>query len=125
MRVSTETKVNLVSQPLIVKEEYLPRQQPIFTVKGTNIYEVYTLSSFRSHPGFPILVERLNEHFGRFEEKWINKIQYRADSDIHYFQLQVRFLPFLIDVDLEAHYYGNTKKAALLQIDERVFDSKS
>jgi hypothetical protein len=28
----------------------------------------------------------------------------------------------LIDVDLEAHYYGSTKKAALLQIDEKVFD---
>lgn len=66
MRVDIETKDNLISQSFSVKEEYLPRQQPIFTVKGTNTYEVYTLTSFRSHLAYPILVERLNDHFGRF-----------------------------------------------------------
>jgi hypothetical protein len=44
---------------------------------------------------------------------------------VHYFQFQVKFVPFLVDIDLEAHYYGSTRKASLLQIDEKVFgDSK-
>jgi hypothetical protein len=103
-------------------EEYLPRVQPIFTVKGTSKYDVYTLVRFRSHPAYAILSQKLNEHFGSFDEKWISKIQYRLDIDIHYFQFQVRFIPFLVDIDLEGHYYGSTKKAALLQIDEKVFD---
>lgn len=121
----TITEVKTVNVKPADKEEYLPRLQPIFTVKGTNSYDLYSLPSFRTHPGYSIVVDRLNQHFGRFDEKWISKIQYRLDSDIHYFQLQVRFLPFLVDVDFEAHYYGSTNKASLLQIDEKIFDARS
>jgi len=67
----------------------------------------------------------LNNHFGRFEDQWISRIQYRVDVDVHYFQIQVQFIPFLCDVDLEAHYYGSTSKAAILQIDEKTFNSKN
>ena len=107
-----------------VVEEYLPRLQPIFTVKRTSEYEVYSLGSFRSHAGYGVVSEKLREHFGRFEEKWISRIQYRMDSEIHYFQLQVRLVPFLVEVDLEAHYYGSSRRVALLQIDEKVFDPR-
>lgn len=99
--------------------------QPIFTVKRTNVYDVYSLVSFRNHQAYAVLSQKLTDHFGFFDEKWISKIQYRLDNDIHYFQFQVRFVPFLVDVDLEAHFYGSTRKAALLQIDEKVFDPVS
>lgn len=46
------------------------------------------------------------------------------DVEVHYFQIQVQFIPFLCDVDLEAHYYGSTSKAAILQIDEKTFNSR-
>ncbi len=72
-----------------------------------------------------MLSKKLTGHFGFFDEKWISKIKYRLDNDIHYFQFQVRFVPFLVDVDLEAHFDGSTRKVALLQIDEKVFDPVS
>lgn len=120
---ATPTKKETTSTTVITTtEEYLPRLQPIFTVKRTNVYGVYNLVNFRNHQAYAVLSQKLTDHFGFFDEKWISKIQYRLDNDIHYFQFQVRFVPFLVDVDLEAHFYGSTKKAALLQIDEKVFD---
>jgi hypothetical protein len=107
----------------VVKDEvYLPRQQPIFSVKTIDGYQLYTLDTFRRHPGYKTVVAGLTNHFGRFEDVWINAIQYRVDVDVHYFQIQVQFIPFLCDIDLEAHYYGSSEKAAILQIDERVFN---
>ncbi len=104
-------------------EEYLPVTQPIFSVKSIDGYGQYTLEKFRGHTGYQTVVTQLTNHFGRFEEQWISRIQYKLDTEVHYFQIQVQFIPFLCDVDLEAHYYGNTQKAAILQIDERVFNS--
>lgn len=119
---TTVTTTSTRTVTTAVTEEYLPRLQPIFTVKRTNAYGVYTLTNFRNHPSYTVITQKLNDHFGSFDEKWISKIQYRLDNDIHYFQFQVRFVPFLVDVDLEAHFYGSTRKAALLQIDEEIFN---
>jgi len=105
-------------------EDYLPITQPIFSVQTVDGYGLYNLDKFRIHPGYKTVVSQLTDHFGRFDEQWISRIQYRVDiASVHYFQIQVQFIPFLCDVDLEAHYYGSTQKAAILQIDERVFSS--
>ena len=89
-------------------EEYLPVTQPIFSVKSVDGYGHYTLEKFRGHTGYRTVVSQISTHFGSFDENWISRIQYRPDGDVHYFQIQVQFIPFLCDVDLEAHYYGKT-----------------
>lgn len=108
---------------IVIDDDFLPVTQPIFSVKSVDGYGQYTLGQFRGHTGYRTVVSQISSHFGRFDENWISRIQYKPDGDVHYFQIQVQFIPFLCDVDLEAHYYGNTQKAAILQIDERVFSS--
>jgi hypothetical protein len=93
-------------------------------VTNNGDYGSYSVANFRRHPGYARIVAQFNEHFGRFEESWIVNIQYKSNSQNHYFQIQVRFVPFLVDVDLEAHYYGSTEKASILKIDERVFNGQ-
>jgi hypothetical protein len=68
------------------------------------------LAEFRKSPGYGKVIEQCNQHFGRFDEKWISKIQFKLDasSGVYYFQIVVNFVPFLCQVDLEAHYYGST-----------------
>lgn len=107
------------------EDSYLARTQPIFTVANHGQYSAYTVASFRRHPGYRQIVAQFVEHFGRFDESWIAHIRYRSHSHNHYFLVQIRFVPFLVDVDLEAHYYGSTEKASILKIDEKVFNGEN
>ena len=71
-----------------------------------NNYGPYSIYNFRRHAGYKQISAQFIQHFGKFDEKWIHRIQYRQHEQNHYFQINVKFVPFLMDVDLEAHYYG-------------------
>ena len=49
-------------------------------------------------------------------------VKITAKGDASYIRVTVNFVPFLIKLDFEAHYYGSAEKAALLKIDEQVFN---
>jgi hypothetical protein len=101
----------------------LPLKTPIFGVSQVGNYEAYDLPTFRRHQGYKSIVSQYTNYFGRFDDNWIDKISHRYDNATHYFQISIKFMPFLQHCDTEVHYYGSIDKAALLNIDQQVFNS--
>lgn len=101
----------------------MPLRAPIFGVNQVDAYLSYDLPSFRRHAGYNTIIAQYTNYFGKFDDSWINKISHKYDNHTDYFQITVKFAPFMQNCDSEVHYYGSIDKAALLNIDQRVFNS--
>lgn len=89
-------------------------------------YNVKSIEEFSRHPAASIITSELNKTLGYFKPEWIMNVSISSSKGTDFFQISINFQPFLVKQDYEAHYFGTTKKAALLKIDEKTFsNSKS
>jgi hypothetical protein len=79
---------------------------------------------FIKHPAFPTISKLLEQEFGKFDKDWIIKVQgvVAKDPKSNTFKIFLNFKPFLLQCTYEAYYYGSIDKAALLKVDENVFN---
>ena len=85
-------------------------------------YHPYNVLALKNTPYYQFIVDELTDQLGHFEERWLMDVKITAKGDASYIKVTVNFVPFLIKLDFEAHYYGSAEKAALLKIDEQVFN---
>jgi hypothetical protein len=91
-------------------------------VGETAQYKDFDLEAFKKTPEYSAVVVQLTQSLGRFDEKWILNVSVSVSAGINYIRVTVNFQPFLLKQEYEAQYYGSVEKAALLKIDERVFN---
>jgi hypothetical protein len=100
--------------------------QPLYASGVQPTYNAKTIEEFSKHPAASIITSELNKTLGNFKPEWIMNVSISSSKDTDFFQISINFQPFLVKQDYEAHYFGTTKKAALLKIDEKTFsNSKS
>jgi hypothetical protein len=57
--------------------------------------------------------------------EWITTVSQSTASGTDYFKIGLNFQPLLLKQNYEAHFFGSTKKAALLKIDEVTFSGSN
>lgn len=85
-------------------------------------YKAFDIASFKKTAEYPAVVAQLTQELGSFDEKWILNVSISITAGVSYIKVTINFQPFLLKQDYEAQYYGSVKKAALLKIDEEVFN---
>jgi hypothetical protein len=101
---------------------YFTDVQPVFVVGDVAQYKSFNLDSFKKAPEYPVVVAQLTQSLGSFDEKWILNVSISVSAGVNYIRVTINFQPFLVKQDYEAQYYGSVEKAALLKIDEQVFN---
>ena len=105
-------------------DNYFGRREPMYSLALPKSYKPFNVLALKKTPYYSFIVDQLTAQLGRFEEKWLMDVQITTNHQdgAAYIRITINFVPFLIKCDFEAHYYGNAEKAALLKIDERVFN---
>ena len=101
---------------------YFTDVEPVFVVGEAAKYKSFDLAAFKKEACYPTVIAQLKESLGAFEEKWILDISISVSSGVNYVKVTVNFQPFLLKQKYEAQFYGSAQKAALLKIDETVFN---
>jgi hypothetical protein len=101
---------------------YFADVQPVFVVGEVAEYKDFDLEAFKKTPEYNSVVVQLTAALGAFDAKWILNVSISVSSGVNYIRVTVNFQPFLLKQHYEAQYYGSVEKAALLKIDERVFN---
>jgi hypothetical protein len=113
--------------PAKKESTYFADVQPVFVVGEVAAYKSFDLEAFMKTPEYNAVVIQLTAALGAFDAKWILNVSISVSAGVNYIRVTVNFQPFLLKQEYEAQYYGSVEKAALLKIDERVFnpDGKS
>lgn len=103
-------------------EGYYTDVEPVFVVGEASEYKNFDLEAFKKDPHYPAVVSQLTQSLGKFDEKWILNVSVSVSNGCNYIKVTINFEPFLLKQSYEAQYYGSVEKAALLKIDETVFN---
>lgn len=113
-----ENKTQVETKPA----NYYSDVEPVFVVGDVAEYKNFDLDGFKKTPEYPHVVAQLTRELGAFDEKWILSVSISVSDGVNYIKVTINFQPFLLKQNYEAQYYGSVQKAALLKIDEEVFN---
>lgn len=85
-------------------------------------YKNFNLEAFKATPEYSTVVTQLTAALGAFDPNWILNVSISVNNGVNYIKVTINFQPFLLKQDYEAQYYGSVEKAALLKIDQTVFN---
>lgn len=95
--------------------------EPVYAEGSQPTYNAKTIEEFSKHPASNAIKAEITKVLGDVKSEWITTVSQSTASGTDYFKIGLNFQPLLLKQNYEAHFFGSTKKAALLKIDEATF----